>query len=90
VGKLRGIVPKPAFGVKGWRFFFPLAIVWSAVVSGVLIYQDPKDVGLGLLIVAAIGVAIYFLALPRRRRADQLADEHHSHQNPPAGMSTNI
>jgi hypothetical protein len=33
-------------------------------------------VGVGLLIVAAIGIAIYFLALPRGRKAEELAAEH--------------
>lgn len=79
IGKLRGVVPKPAFGVKGWRVLFPLAIVWSAGVSAVLVYQDPKNVGLGLLIVAAIGIAVYFFALPKKRKAAELAEEHHSH-----------
>ncbi len=77
VGKLRGVVPRPAFSVKGWQVLFPIAIVWSAVVSAVLVYQDPKDVGIGLLIVAAIGVAIYFLALPKKRAAQQIAQSHH-------------
>ena len=76
VGKLRGVVPQPAFRVKAWRFFFPLAMVWSAVVCVVLIYQNPHDVGIGLAIVAAIGVAIYFFALPKGTSATTIAQQH--------------
>lgn len=76
VGKLRGVVPPPAYRVKGWRILFPVAVVWSIVLAFVLTYQNPSQVGLGLLIVAAIGIAIYFLALPKGRAADGLAEEH--------------
>jgi len=75
-GKIRGNVPRPAFGVKGWRILFPVAIVWSAVVAFVLVYQNPSQVGIGLAIVAAIGLAIYFFALPKGRKIDLLAGEH--------------
>jgi amino acid transporter len=76
-GKLRGVVPPPAFAVKGWRVLFPVAIVWSVLLCAVLIYQDAVNVGLGLLIVAAVGVALYLFALPKGRRAEEIAAEHH-------------
>ncbi len=76
IGKTRGNVPRPAFGVKGWRILFPAAVVWSAIVAFVLIYQNPSQVGIGLAIVAAIGLAIYFFALPKGRQIDLLAAEH--------------
>ena len=76
LGKLRGTVPAPAFAVKGWKILFPVAIVWSVLLCAVLIYQDAVDVGLGLLIVAAIGIALYLFALPKGRRAEELAAEH--------------
>ena len=89
VGKLRGVVPAPAFAVKGWRILFPLAIVWSAILAIVLIYQNPTAVGLGLLIVAAVGVAVYLFALPKGRKAQELAAEHHAttHDLPPAATT---
>jgi amino acid transporter len=77
VGKLRGNVPRPAFAVKGWRVLFPVAIIWSVVVAAVLIYQNPKDVGLGLLAVAVIGLSIYFIGLPKARGAAIVAASHH-------------
>jgi amino acid transporter len=76
VGKLRGVVPKPALEVKAWRVLFPIAILWSIVIAVVLIYQNPVQVGIGLLIVAAVGMAIYFFALPRGQAAERLVAEH--------------
>ncbi len=75
-GKLRGVVPAPAFAVKGWRVLFPVAIVWSILLCAVLIYQDLFDVGIGLLIVAAVGIALYLFALPKGGKAAELAAEH--------------
>ena len=82
LGKLRGAVPAPAYAVKGWKILFPLAIVWSVLLCAVLIYQDVFDVGIGLLIVAAVGIAIYFLALPRGRKAEELAAQHAASKAP--------
>ena len=76
VGKLRGVVPRPAFKVKGWRILFPLAMLWSAVVCFVLIYQNPHDVGIGLAVVAAVGLAIYFFGLPKKTAAAAIVQDH--------------
>ena len=76
IGKLKGIVPKPAFAVRGWRVLFPVAIVWSLLVCCVLTYQNPSQVGIGLLIVAAIGILIYIFALPKAATAAAVALEH--------------
>lgn len=72
IGKLKGVVPHPAFAVKAWKVLFPLAILWSAAVTFVLVLQNPGQVGLGVLIVAAIGVAVYFFALPKVHKAEAL------------------
>ncbi len=77
VGKMGGGVPRPAFRVWAWQILFPLAIVWSAVVCFVLIYQNPHDVGIGLGVVAAIGLLLYFFALPT---ADKQAQIQHDHE----------
>ena len=76
VGKLRGVVPRPAFKVTAWQVLFPLAILWSAVVCFVLIYQNPHDVGIGLAVVAAIGLGIYFFALPKASVAEAIVHQH--------------
>ena len=59
IGKLRGTVPRAAFRVRGRRVAYPVAILWSAVLSGVLIYQNPKQVSLGPLIAADVGLVVY-------------------------------
>jgi amino acid transporter len=79
LGKLKGVVPAPAFGVKGWKILFPLAIAWSALVAFVLIYQNPRQVGIGLLIVAVAGLAVYFVGLPKKGEADRILAEHGGH-----------
>jgi len=42
----------------------------------VLIYQNPVQVGIGLLIVAAVGIGIYFFALPKGQAIERLVAEH--------------
>lgn len=59
VGRLRGTVPHGAYRVRSWRLAYPLALVWSAVLAFALIYQNPKQVGLGLLIAVILGVVFY-------------------------------
>jgi amino acid transporter len=76
VGKLRGVVPKPAFAVWAAGVVFPVAIVWSVIVAVVLIYQNPVQVGVGLLIVAAIGIGVYFFTLPKARAAAAVVESH--------------
>ncbi|MFZ0040033.1 MAG: amino acid permease [Solirubrobacteraceae bacterium] len=76
VAKLRGRAARAAFRVRGWVLVFPLAVVWCALLSFVLIYQNPKHVGIGLAIVVAAGILIYFFALPKGREAHDLASQH--------------
>jgi amino acid transporter len=49
--------------------FDVISVAWSAILIGVLAYQSPTQAGLGFLIAAAIGIAVYYLALPRSARA---------------------
>ncbi|MFE2887343.1 APC family permease [Streptomyces graminifolii] len=65
VGKLRGTVPTAAYRVRGWRVIFPLTIVWSLTLCVVLIYQNPRQVGLGLLIAFVAGLVVYAVSPAR-------------------------
>ena len=65
LGKLRGTVPTAVFRVRGWRVIFPLTIVWSLLLCVVLIHQNPRQVGVGLLIAFAAGLAAYALSPAR-------------------------
>jgi amino acid transporter len=59
LGRLRDTVPNGAYRVKHWRFAYPLALIWSGVLTFALIYQNPKQVGLGLLIAVVLGLVCY-------------------------------
>ncbi len=85
VGKLRGVVPEPAFRVKGWRVLMPLAILWSAALAFVIVYQNPRDVGVGLLIVVATGLATYFLR--KRVEAERLLAERGGQKTDPGSIA---
>lgn len=66
-GKLRGEVPEAAFKLRGWKILMPVALAWSALLAFGLVYQNPRQVGIGLLIVFVAGLALYFFALPKGR-----------------------
>ncbi len=76
-GKRKGVVPAPAFGVKGWKVLFPVAIAWSVLVCFVLVYQNVSQVGVGLLIVGVAGLLVYFLGLPKKPESDRIVAAHH-------------
>ncbi len=46
---------------------FGVAILWSVVICAVLVWSDPKQVGLGMLVTIAVGFVLYAL-IPRARR----------------------
>ena len=59
IGRLRKTVPHGAFQAPAWQIAYPVAIAWSALLAAVLIYQNPRQVGVGLLIAAVAGLVIY-------------------------------
>lgn len=58
---------------RPWRYgklspiIFVLAIAWSVLLCGLLVWSDPTHVGIGMLLVIAAGAVIY-LAIPKSRR----------------------
>lgn len=64
IGRLRKTVPHGAFQAPAWQIAYPVAIVWSALLCSVLIYQNPRQVGVGLLIAVVAGLVVYQL-LPK-------------------------
>lgn len=50
---------------------FVLSIIWSIVLCALLVYSDPIRVGLGMLIVIAVGAVLY-LSIPKSRRGQAL------------------
>jgi amino acid transporter len=69
IGRLRGTVSHGAFQAPAWRIAYPVAIIWSALLCAVLIYQNPRQVGVGLLIAAVAGLVVYQF-LPKAAPAD--------------------
>ena len=85
LAKTRGTMGSSAIRVWAWRILYPLGVAWSVFIVGVMIYQDPAHVGLGIVGAVVIGLAIYrFVVLPRRSDGD---DELALHR-PPAGHSS--
>ncbi|MFE7035392.1 APC family permease [Streptomyces sp. NPDC057621] len=86
LGKLRGTVPTAAFRVRGWRVVFPLTIAWSVLLCVVLVHQNPRQVGVGLLIAFIAGIVVYALS-PARRSGRRTAGPVSADPNPPTGHS---
>ncbi len=59
IGRLRNTVPHGAFRAPAWRIAYPVAIVWSALLCSVLIYQNVRQVGIGVLIAVVAGLIVY-------------------------------
>jgi amino acid transporter len=83
--KLRGQLPERPYKARMWKVLYPVAIAWSVLVCVVLIYQDPRHVGLGVLASVVIGVILYYTVVPRNDAATAAAvAEHASSEAAPA------
>jgi amino acid transporter len=62
---------------RPWRYgkaspiIFALAIGWSVLLCGLLVWSDPTHVGLGMLLVIGAGAAIYMI-IPKSRRGKSI------------------
>jgi amino acid transporter len=74
----RNGLPRHPWGYGRWsKAIFISAIVWSVVLCGVLVWSDPKRVGLGMLGALAVGVVLWYLIPKSRRgRVVGLSDAH--------------
>ncbi len=72
IGRLRDTVPHGAFRAPAWRIAYPVAILWSALLCSVLIYQNVRQVGMGLLIAVLAGLIVYQF-LPKSATASSVA-----------------
>ncbi|HYM50437.1 MAG TPA: amino acid permease [Candidatus Limnocylindrales bacterium] len=69
LARRRGTLPKHPWHYGRWSQ--PIAWVgalWSLALCGILIYQNPGQVGLGFIAVIVIGLAVYFIGIPRAMR----------------------
>jgi amino acid transporter len=64
--KLRGELPDHPYKPRMWKILYPVAIGWSILFCAVLIYQNPRQVGLGTLGSVVIGLILYYTLVPRK------------------------
>jgi amino acid transporter len=70
--KSKNALPKHPWNYgRFWLVIDGLAIFWSVVLCGAILYQNPHDVGLGILGVIALGLILYGLALLGRGSTPQ-------------------
>lgn len=67
--RMRGELPDRPYVLRGGNFWYALAIVWSAFIVFILVYQTPGKVGLGTLGIIVVGLVLYLSAGKERRRA---------------------
>jgi amino acid transporter len=63
--KLRGRLPEHPYSPRLWKTLYPVAIGWSILFCAVLIYQNPRQVGLGTLGAVVIGIILYYVLVPK-------------------------
>lgn len=64
--KLRGELPDHPYKPRLWKILYPVAIGWSILFCAVLIYQNPRQVGLGTLGSVVIGLILYYVLVPNK------------------------
>jgi amino acid transporter len=60
-------VPHAPYRVRHWKVLYPIGLIYSVALCGILIYQEPRDVGGGTLGVVLIGLVLYLAYLPAKR-----------------------
>jgi amino acid transporter len=79
-------LPKRPFSTgRAGPFVFTAAVIWSVVICGALVWQNPKQVGGGMAAVIVVGLILYYL-IPSARR--QEADRRSGVGNQVGGVST--
>ncbi len=63
--RLRNELPERPFVLKWWKLWYPVAIIWSFFFIGIVVYQDPRHVGLGSLGALIVGLILYYVFVPR-------------------------
>ena len=74
--RIRGELPERPYVLRWWKLWYPVAIIWSFFFCGVMIYQNPSQVGVGCAGAFVIGILAYYLLVPRDdREATMLTEE---------------
>jgi amino acid transporter len=77
-GYVTGKLPHRPFNCGRFSFVvFVAAVLWSVVICTALIWQNPKQVGGGMLGAIVVGAIVYaFIPKSRRQRTAALSAEH--------------
>lgn len=73
--KLRGRLPEHPYSPRLWKLLYPVAIGWSILFCAVLIYQNPRQVGLGTLGAVVIGIILYYVLVPKHDAIPALEEQ---------------
>jgi amino acid transporter len=73
--KLRGRLPEHPYSPRLWKLLYPVAIGWSVLFCAVLIYQNPRQVGLGTLGAVVIGIILYYVLVPKHDAIPALEEQ---------------
>jgi amino acid transporter len=63
--RMQGALPERPYELKWWKLWYPVAIVWSYIFIGVMVYQNPSQVGVGCAVIFVLGFVIYYVLVPR-------------------------
>jgi amino acid transporter len=75
LGKRRGTLPKRPWNYGRWTPIIDwVAVIWAFFVSGVIVWQNPSQVGPGALGIVVAGLLIYYLGIPSSRRGVMTAE----------------
>ncbi len=66
--RLRNELPARPFVLRGANLMYGIAIVWSVILISTFVAQQPKQVGVGLVGLIALGIIVYLIA--GRERTD--------------------
>lgn len=69
VGKRRGTLPRRPWNYGRWSTLIDwVAVIWAFFVSGVIVWQNPSQVGPGAIVIVIAGLLIYYIGIPGSRR----------------------
>jgi amino acid transporter len=72
--KRQGRLPEHPYKPRMWKILYPVAIGWSILFCAVLIYQNPRQVGLGTLGSVVIGLILYYTLVPKKDSAPAMEE----------------
>jgi hypothetical protein len=67
--KARNLLPERPFSNGRWSPLVDwVSVIWSVIFCIILIKSNPKDIGLGFLGTIVVGIILYYILIPAKRR----------------------